>query len=53
VFRIGRAWSFVWGVEPTETPVAMGLRGYQQTSISKIVLPNHARWDIRLLNAQL
>jgi len=25
---------------------------YQQTSISKTVLPNHTRWDIGLLDAQ-
>jgi len=39
-------------LSPPNSPVATGLYGYQQTSISKILLPNHARWDIRLLDAQ-
>jgi len=45
------AWSFVWGAKPTKDPRS-DVTGYQQTSISKIVLPNHARWDIGLLDAQ-
>jgi len=45
------AWSFVWGPKPTQDPRS-NMTGYQQTSISKTVLPNQARWDIGLLDAQ-
>jgi len=46
VFHIShwRCWSFVCGAKPGT--------GYQQPSISKTVLPNHARWDMGLLDAQ-
>jgi len=44
-------WSFVCGAKPTKAP--RGHRtGYQQPSISKNVLANHARWDIGFLEAQ-
>jgi len=44
-------WSFVWGDKATISP--RGNRtGYKQPSISKTVLPNHARWDISLVNFQ-
>jgi len=36
--------------KPTKTSYGGGT-GYPQTSISKTLLPNHARWDIDVLNA--
>jgi len=44
-------WSFVWGDKATKSPRGNGT-GYQQPSISKTVLPNHARWGIGLMNIQ-
>ena len=44
------AWSFVWGAKPTKAPRS-DVTGYQQTSISKTVLPNQVKWDIDLLDA--
>jgi len=53
VFRISHlgAWSSVWEAKPIKAPSSDGI-GYQQTSISKTILPHHARWDVGLLNAQ-
>jgi len=42
--------SFFGGLSPPN-PRGDGT-GYQQTSISKTVWPNHASWDIGLLDAQ-
>jgi len=49
----------IWGLEalfgwakPTKSRCAGNGTGYQQASISKTVLPNHTRWDIRLFTAQ-
>jgi len=39
------------GTKPTKAPCGDGT-DYQQTSILKTVSPNHARWDIDLLDAQ-
>ena len=50
-FRIGGLGALYGGAKPTKAP--RGDRyGYQQTSISKTVLPNHAKWDIGLFNVQ-
>jgi len=40
-----------WGSKPTKASRGDGT-GYQQASISKTVLANHTRWDIRLFTAQ-
>jgi len=40
-----------WDTRPTKAPRG-DETGYQQTSVSKTVLPNHASWDIGRLDAQ-
>jgi len=43
VLHISRIGGLFWGLSPRGDRT-----GWQQTSVSKPVLPNHARWDIGL-----
>jgi len=53
VFHISIWWGVELGLGAKSTEVPRGDEtGYQQTSIAKTVLPNHARWDIGLSTAQ-
>jgi len=51
IVQIGWLGALYGWAKPTKAPCD-NETGYQQTSISKTVLPNHVRSNIRLFNAQ-